>query len=167
MGGLGSADRGGAGARGKVKGCFFAPRPWSFSCSAQPAFLGSLLAFYYQQDAPGFTFNWVTLTLTVVGMVAAQAACNLINDYYDHRWRCDQPGNSGARNPFFDRGLSARGLLTLLAGLMAVDVAIAAYFLATVGGWLLWLLVLFGGFMVVFYTAPPVRLKYPALGAPL
>jgi 1,4-dihydroxy-2-naphthoate octaprenyltransferase len=164
MGGLGSAGREGAVAWGKVKGYFFATRPWSFSCSAQPAFLGSLLAFYYLQDAPGFTFNWLTLALPVVGMVVAQAACNLINDYYDHRWRCDQPGNSGARNPFFEGGLPTRGLLTLLAVLVAVDVAIAAYFLATVGGWALWLLVLFGGFMVVFYTAPPVSLKYHALG---
>ncbi|HUU61799.1 MAG TPA: prenyltransferase, partial [Acidimicrobiia bacterium] len=148
----------------RVKGYFFATRPWSFSCSAQPALLGSLLAFYFLEDAAGFTFDWLTLALTVVGMVVAQAACNMINDYFDHRWRCDRPGNSGARNPFLERGLSARGLLGLLAVLLAVDLAIAGYFLATVGGWGLWLLILFGGFMVVFYTAPPISLKYHALG---
>jgi len=148
----------------KCKGYFFATRPWSFSCSAQPAFLGSLLAFHLLQGAAGFSFNWLILALTVVGMVVAQAACNMINDYYDHRWRCDLPQNSGARNPFFDPGLTSRGLLVLLGALLAADLAIAVYFVATVGGWVLWFLVLFGAFMVVFYTAPPISLKYHALG---
>lgn len=148
----------------KLKGYFFATRPWSFSCSAQPAFLGSLLAYHLLQDAPGFSFNWLTLALTVVGMVVAQAACNLVNDYFDHRWYCDLPGNSGARNPFLDPSLTRRGLLGLLGGLLVVDLAIAAYFLVAVGGWALWFLILLGGFMVVFYTAPPISLKYHALG---
>jgi len=151
-------------ARSRLKGYFFATRPWSFSCSAQPAFLGSLLAFHFLQDAPGFTFNWLNLALTVVGMVVAQAACNMINDYYDHRWRCDLPGNSGAQNSYFDPGLTTRGLLGLLGGLLVLDLAIAVYFLVFVGGWVLWLLILFGAFMVVFYTAPPISLKYHALG---
>lgn len=148
----------------KVKGYFFATRPWSFSCSAQPALLGSLLAYHYLAGAPGFSFGWPTLVLTVVGMVVAQAACNLINDYFDYRWRCDLPGNSGARNPFLDPRLSPRGLLVLTAGLAAIDVGIGAYFLAAVGGWILWILVPAGALMVVFYTAPPISLKYHALG---
>lgn len=148
----------------KVKGYFFATRPWSFSCSAQPAFLGSLLAFHYLQAESSFRFNWVTLGLTVVGMVLAQAVCNLVNDYFDFRWRCDLPDNTGARNPFFDARLTTRGLLGLTGLLAAADAAIAIYFLVTVGGFVLWLLVAFGAFMVVFYTAPPVSLKYHALG---
>jgi 1,4-dihydroxy-2-naphthoate octaprenyltransferase len=148
----------------EVKGYFLATRPWSFSCSAQPALLGSILAFYYLTGAEGFSFDWLTLVLTVAGMVLAQAVCNLVNDYFDHRWRCDLPQNSGARNPFFDPGLSTRGLLGLTAGLAVVDLAIAGYFLATVGGWALWFLVAVGALMVVFYTAPPVSLKYHALG---
>jgi 1,4-dihydroxy-2-naphthoate octaprenyltransferase len=148
----------------KLKGYLFATRPWSFSCSAQPALLGSLLAYHLLQEAPGFSFDWLTLTLTVVGMVVAQAACNLVNDYFDHRWYCDLPGNSGARNPFLDPALTRRGLLWLLGGLLAVDLAIAVYFLVTVGGWVLWWLILLGAFMVVFYTAPPISLKYHALG---
>lgn len=148
----------------ELKGYFFATRPWSFSCSAQPAFLGSLLAYHLLAGDPGFSFDWLALALAVVGMVVAQAACNLVNDYFDHRWSCDLPGNSGARNPFFDPGLTRRGLLALLGGLLAVDLGIAVYFLVVLGGWLLWLLVLLGAFMVVFYTAPPVSLKYHALG---
>lgn len=147
-----------------VKGYFFATRPWSFSCSAQPALLGSILAYHYLAASPGFAFNWSTLVLTLVGMVIAQAVCNLVNDYFDHRWQCDLPRNSGARNPFFDPRLSTRGLLVLTAGLSAVGLAIAGYFLATIGGWVLWLLVLIGSLMVVFYTAPPISLKYHALG---
>jgi len=148
----------------RLKGYFFATRPWSFSCSAQPAFLGSLLAFHLLGDASGFSFDWLTLALTVAGMVVAQAACNMVNDYFDYRWNCDLPENSGARNPFLDPLLTRRGLLVLLGGLLAADLAIAAYFLVAVGGWVLWFLILFGAFMVVFYTAPPISLKYHALG---
>jgi 1,4-dihydroxy-2-naphthoate octaprenyltransferase len=148
----------------RVKGYFFATRPWSFSCSAQPALLGSLLAYHLLGGAPGFSFNWLTLALTVVGMVVAQAACNMINDYFDHRWHCDLPGNSGAQNSYFNPGLTTRGLLGLLGGLLVADLAIAVYFLVVVGGWVLWFLILFGAFMVVFYTAPPISLKYHALG---
>jgi 1,4-dihydroxy-2-naphthoate octaprenyltransferase len=147
-----------------VKGYFFATRPWSFSCSAQPALLGSILAYHYLAGAAGFSFNWVTLALTLVGMVIAQAVCNLVNDYFDHRWRCDLPQNSGARNPFFDPRVSTRGLLGLIAGLAAVGLAIAGYFLVTIGGWILWVLIPAGALMVVFYTAPPISLKYHALG---
>jgi 1,4-dihydroxy-2-naphthoate octaprenyltransferase len=148
----------------KLKGYFFATRPWSFSCSAQPAFLGSLLAYHLLREAPGFSFDWLTLALTVVGMVVAQAACNLINDLFDYRWNCDLPDNSGARNPFFDPALTKRGLLVVIGGLLTVDLAIAGYFLAAVEGWVLWFLILLGAFMVVFYTAPPISLKYHALG---
>jgi 1,4-dihydroxy-2-naphthoate octaprenyltransferase len=148
----------------KLKGYFFATRPWSFSCSAQPAFLGSLLAFHLVGGAPGSSFNWFTLALTVLGMVVAQAACNMINDYFDYRWRCDLPGNSGAQNSHFNPELTTRGLLGLLGGLLVLGLAIAVYFLVVVGGWVLWFLILFGAFMVVFYTAPPISLKYHALG---
>jgi len=147
-----------------VKGYFFATRPWSFSCSAQPAFLGSILAYHYLAGDSAFSFNWVTLALTLAGMVIAQAVCNLVNDYFDHRWQCDLPENSGARNPFFDPRVSTRGLLGLTAALAVVDLAIAGYFLATIGGWVLWVLIPAGALMVVFYTAPPISLKYHALG---
>ena len=148
----------------RLKGYLFATRPWSFSCSAQPAFLGSLLASHLLLDASGFSFDWLILALTVVGMVAAQAACNVVNDYFDYRWRCDVANNTGARNPFLGPGLTHRGLFAVLGGLLAADLAIAVYFLFAVGGWVLWFLVLFGFFMVVFYTAPPISLKYHALG---
>jgi len=147
-----------------VKGYFLATRPWSFSCSAQPALLGSILAYHYLGGDAAFSFSWATLALTVAGMVIAQAVCNLVNDYFDHRWRCDLPQNSGARNPFFDPRLSTGGLLGLTAGLAVVDLAIAGYFLATVGGWVLWVLIPAGALMVVFYTTPPISLKYHALG---
>jgi 1,4-dihydroxy-2-naphthoate octaprenyltransferase len=148
----------------KVKGYFFATRPWSFSCCAQPALLGNLLAWHLLQDAPGFAFNWLTVALTTIGMVVAQAATNLVNDYFDYRWKCDLEDNTGARNPFFDPRVTHRGLLILTAVLVAVDVAIAAYYLAAVGGWVLWVIVAAAAFMLFFYTAPPISLKYHALG---
>lgn len=148
----------------KVKGYFFATRPWSFSCCAQPAFLGNLLAFHLLRDAGGFSFDWLTLALTVVGMVVAQAGCNMVNDYFDYRWRCDLADNTGARNPFLDPGLTHRGLFLLIGALVAVDVAIAVYYLVTVGGWVLWVILAAAAFMLFFYTAPPISLKYHALG---
>ena len=88
----------------KVKGYFFATRPWSFSCCAQPAFLGNLLAYYLLPDSAGFTFNWLTLVLTLVGMVVAQAGCNMVNDYFDYRLGCDLADNTGAHNSFLTGG---------------------------------------------------------------
>jgi 1,4-dihydroxy-2-naphthoate octaprenyltransferase len=72
--------------------------------------------------------------------------------------------NSGARNPFFDPRVTHRGLLALTAILVAVDVAVAAYYLAVVGGWVLWVIVAAAAFMLFFYTAPPISLKYHAMG---
>jgi 1,4-dihydroxy-2-naphthoate octaprenyltransferase len=148
----------------KVKAYFFATRPWSFSCCAQPAFLGNLLAYHLLAGSAGFAFDWLTLALTVVGMVVAQAGCNMVNDYFDYRLRCDLADNTGAHNPFLEGGLNHRGLSVLLGALLAVDLAIAVYFLVTVGGWVLWLLIAAGAFMLFFYTAPPISLKYHALG---
>ncbi|MBS1195907.1 MAG: 1,4-dihydroxy-2-naphthoate octaprenyltransferase [Actinobacteria bacterium] len=148
----------------KVKAYFFATRPWSFSCCAQPAFLGNLLAWHLLRDAGGFTFNWLTLALTVVGMVVAQAATNLVNDYFDYRWKCDLVGNTGARNPFFDPRVTHGGLLVLTAALVLADAALAVYYLVVVGGWVLWVILAAAAFMLFFYTAPPISLKYHALG---
>jgi 1,4-dihydroxy-2-naphthoate octaprenyltransferase len=148
----------------KARGYFFATRPWSFSCCAQPAFLGNLLAYYLLQDSAGFAFNWVTLVLTLVGMVVAQAATNLVNDYFDYRLQCDLADNTGAHNCFLTGELPHRGLFLLTGALVAVDVAIAAYYLVVVGGWVLWVIVAAAAFMLFFYTAPPISLKYHALG---
>jgi 1,4-dihydroxy-2-naphthoate octaprenyltransferase len=148
----------------KVKGYFFATRPWSFSCCAQPAFLGNLLAYYLLSESAGFTFNWLTLVLTLVGLVVAQAGCNMINDYFDCRLGCDLADNTGAHNCFLTGELPHRGLFLLLGALVAIDGAIAVYYLVVVGGWVLWLIVAAAAFMLFFYTAPPISLKYHALG---
>jgi 1,4-dihydroxy-2-naphthoate octaprenyltransferase len=151
----------------KLKGYFFATRPWSFSCCAQPALLGNLLAYYLLKGSPGYVFNWLTLVLTLVGMVVAQAGCNMVNDYVDYRAHCDLPTNTGAHNPYLNpeaTNVTHRGLLLLIAALVATDAAIAAYFLVTLGGWVLWVMILSGAFMLFFYTAPPISLKYHALG---
>lgn len=149
--------------KSKARAYVTATRPWSFTCSSMPALLGGVTAYYLYKDTPGFSFSWVNFFLTVVGMIAAQAACNLINDYYDYKMRCDHLGNLGVRNPFLQPALSHRTLLVETLSILFVAFLVALYFIITVNLVILWL-VLFGLFTCVFYTAPPISLKYHALG---
>ncbi|MFH1329902.1 MAG: prenyltransferase [Actinomycetota bacterium] len=148
----------------KVKDRFFATRPWSSSCCAQPAFLGDLLIFHVLRDAGGFAVDWLLRALAVVEMVVAQAGLNVVDNLSDYRRRFDPADNTGARHSFVDQGLTHGGLFLLIGVLVAVDLAIAVYFPAAGGGGVLWLVILSGAFLLFFCTAPPASLKYQALG---
>ena len=133
-----------------------AMRPLSFTAAIIPVLVGTGLAAD-QAFRPGL------FVLTLLGSMALQGGTNLINDYYDHELGTDTAGSLGPS------GVIQRGVLApraVLVGGLATFVAGAAIGLtiATVVGWpvlALGVASVLGGF---FYTAPPLKLAYRALG---
>jgi 1,4-dihydroxy-2-naphthoate octaprenyltransferase len=142
---------------------FEATRPFSFTASVIPSFMGSMIALMMHGSDGRFSFHWALFALTVVGSVAVQASCNLINDYYDWRRHVDRPDNFGARNTLVVGTLTPGQLVAEAAVLMAAALLIGLAILSSVGPELLWF-VLIGFLSAVFYSAPPFGLKYRGLG---
>lgn len=139
-----------------------------FTAIITPALFGAVLA--WRETG---TMDFRLLGLTLLGLIAAHAGSNLINDYFDFKLGADQ--NNPNRNKF--SGGSGR-LVTgkeragtfLLAAIGSFLVAAAAglgiLFLMEQGRELILLIAAAGGLMALFYTAPPLKLAYRGLGEP-
>lgn len=138
-------------------------RPWAFTASAIPSVMGGVMALAMNSTNPAFAFSGLTFALTVVGCVAVQASCNLINDYYDYKTGLDTSQNFGAMNILVRGAITPRQGMTLAVITMIVALAIGGVLIAMVGSAILWF-VLFGFLSAIFYTAPPLNLKYHGLG---
>ena len=123
-----------------------------------PAVLGGLIGYY-----SGY-FDWTIFILATIGIVMAHGAADFIDDYYDFI-----NGNLGNKEQQFHDSPLIRGEVTLnqvlIATLITLGIAVAAgiYLLIEVGLPVLYLM-LAGSFIVLFYTAPPVKLNYRGLG---
>lgn len=135
---------------------FAAARPFSFTASVIPVFVGTLLA---AEDA----FSWWKALLALIGAVAIHAGTNLVNDYYDHVKGADNPESLGPAG-FIQRGLVVPRSV-LLAGMVcfAVGAGLGLVLCATTSWELLWLGLasVLAGFL---YTGAPVHLAYIGLG---
>jgi 1,4-dihydroxy-2-naphthoate octaprenyltransferase len=132
-------------------------RPYAFPASIMPAFIGAAAAWYVR-----WPLNVLHLVLTCLGVALIHAAGNLINDAYDYAKGIDRHviPVSGAvvRNL-----ITARQALSLATYCGIVGTAIGIYFLLLRGP--LVLVICLGGLLLaVFYTAPPLHLKYRGLG---
>jgi 1,4-dihydroxy-2-naphthoate octaprenyltransferase len=109
---------------------------------------------------------WGWFALTTVGMVLFHGAANVVNDYFDVRYKVDQPDSPTAKyrpHPLLSRMLTPRQLLAEVFALYALTLVIGL--VLTFERSPLLLLIGFIGFLVsLFYTAGPVRYKYRALG---
>ncbi len=131
-------------------------RPLSFTAAIIPVLVGTALA-------ANQTFRPGLFVLTLLGALALQGGTNLVNDYFDYEFGTDTADSLGPS------GVIQRGILApravLVGGLVtfAVGVAIGLVITALVGWPVLALGVIsvLGGF---FYTAPPLKLAYRALG---
>ncbi len=123
-----------------------------------PAVLGGLIGYY-----SGY-FDWTIFILATIGIVMAHGAADFIDDYYDFI-----NGNLGNKEQQFHDSPLIRGEVTLkqvlIATLITLGIAVAAgiYLLIEVGLPVLYLM-LAGSFIVLFYTAPPVKLNYRGMG---
>ncbi len=140
---------------------FLAVRPWSFTMTAVAVTTGSLLALTYGGDV-----HLGLYALTLLGMILAHGATNLINDYFDTRSGVDRPGAPTTLyrpHPLIEGALTPRQALMISLGLYGLAGLIGLY-LAWLRGWVLVLLALAGGLASFTYTAGPVHYKYRALG---
>ena len=122
--------------------------------------VGALLA------AESGPISWPWFAVTVVGIVIFHAAANVINDYFDTKYRIDQPDSPTAKyrpQPIISGLLSMRELyweFVVLFAITSVIGVITAYFRTY---HVLWI-GLIGLLTSIFYTAGPVKFKYRALG---
>ncbi len=116
----------------------------------------------------GVSVDYWLLTISVVGLVLAHAANNMINDYFDTTGGIDTEGYVRALyapHPILAGWVTKRQLATAILAVNVVDASLMLY-LTAVRGPLILAFALAGLFISVFYVAPPIRLKHHGLGEP-
>ncbi len=135
-----------------------------FSMTATSGLIGGLLAI----STVGVTINWLYLTLSVIGLVVAHAANNMINDYFDLEGGVDTDDYVRALyapHPILSGWLTKAQLRNAILLANAIDFAILVFLVWSVGPWVA-AFALGGLFISVFYVAPPIKLKHRGLGEP-
>ena len=133
-----------------------------FTMTITSGLIGGLLA----AQTDGIDVNWWFFALAMVGLVAAHAANNMINDYFDVEGGIDDlayPRAQYAPHPLLSDLISRRGLIAAIIAMNALDLAIGIYLAVEVGPLVL-LFAALGLFISVFYVAPPIVLKRRGLG---
>jgi len=129
-------------------------RPFAFPATLAPVLLGSLIA-------P--VFDWVRFVLTLLGTMLAHAGVNVISDYMDWRRGADTWRVLGSSRVLVDGMMSPKTHVRLGIALLLAAAAIGVI-LVTTSGPAVWLLMALGAAIGIFYTVPPLGLKYRALG---
>ncbi|HMM43222.1 MAG TPA: 1,4-dihydroxy-2-naphthoate octaprenyltransferase [Thermomicrobiales bacterium] len=136
---------------------FMATRPFSFTASIIPAFVGTALAAYTG------SFSLGLFLLVVVASLLVHAGTNLVNDYFDDKHGADTPetvGNAG----FIQRGIiSPRAILAFGFILFGIATSLGLVIVARVG-WPVLLFAIPSLLAGYFYTGGPKPLGYVALG---
>lgn len=144
----------------RLKDYFIATRPWSFTMSLISVSIGTLLA---GEDGPVL---WGWYFLVCIGILCFHGAANTFNDFFDTRYKVDQPDSPTARyrpQPILSGLLTPAQLLTEALLLSGITVAIGLILSLTRSMLILWI-GLIGFFTCLFYTASPIKFKYKALG---
>lgn len=141
----------------KVSAYVLALRPWSFSASLTPVFLGCALGHKVQPT------SFLTLILTLLTALAVHGAGNVVNTYYDYVKGIDSKKSDD--RTLVDKILSKDELVTL--GVMLYLIGCAGFVLLTMlsPARLEHLaLVFFGGMSGSFLYTGGIGFKYIALG---
>jgi len=110
--------------------------------------------------------NWRYFAVSLLGLVAAHACNNLMNDYFDLAGGVDQsesPRALDAPHPVLAGWITRRGLVGAIAAFNALGAAVLLV-LFWARGWPVVAFAAAGLFVSVFYVAPPLRLKHHGLG---
>jgi 1,4-dihydroxy-2-naphthoate octaprenyltransferase len=104
------------------------------------------------------------LMLAIVGELLMHSATNILNDVYDFYKGIDGPDSATLRYNFvFDKEVGPRRAQSISLAFFLFSAALGVA-VAVLGRPLAILLGLFGIFFGYFYSAPPLELKYRALG---
>jgi len=135
-----------------------------FTGIAVPIIFGAALGYY----STG-VFHWGFFFVTLIGGIAAHAAANLANDYYDHKTTDDDVNPnftpfSGGSRMIQDKILKARAVIVGALVCWAIALLAGIYLTIKTPGY--WVLILaaagfVGGF---FYTATKYAFSYNRLG---
>ena len=135
-----------------------------FTATIIPVIFGAIVAWH---DIGNFI--WLRFFLTMAGAMLIHTGTNLANDYFDHRWGCDEanltptPFSGGSR--VIQNGLIApkkiffASLVTFILGSV-----IGLYLNYLSGKNVILILGIIGVFLGFFYTAKPFRIGYGNLG---
>lgn len=144
----------------RVKNYFIATRPWSFTMSLISVSIGTLIA---AEEGP---MLWGWYGLVCIGIVCFHATANVYNDYFDTRYKVDQPDSPTARyrpQPILSGMFTPAQLFTQAVLLNIITVLIGLILSFGRSMFVFWIGVV--GFLAcVFYTAGPVKFKYKAWG---
>lgn len=144
----------------RIKEYFISTRPWSFTMSLISVTIGTLLA---GEEGP---ILWGWYLLVCIGILCFHATANVYNDYFDTRYKVDQPDSPTARyrpQPIISGMFTPSQLLMEAIILNGVTVLIGLI-LSFMRSMLIFWIGLMGFFACLFYTASPIKFKYKALG---
>jgi 1,4-dihydroxy-2-naphthoate octaprenyltransferase len=146
-----------------LRSLFVVSRGWSLTITLINVTTGTAIAF---QDGPVSFYLYFTCLL---GAVFFHAGANVLNDYFDFKYRVDTPTAPTALyrpHPVFAGLAKPKELRELSTVLLGGSILIGSL-LACLRTFWIGAIMAFGLFIAVFYTARPVALKYKALGEPL
>lgn len=106
---------------------------------------------------------WLDFVLVLIGCLAIQIVSNLVNDLIDFKTGLDTAESGHKFKALVNGALTWRQMFGYTLAMLALSGVIGLYFVWLVRGPLV-AIVLIGGVMAVEYTAPPLKLKYRALG---
>ncbi len=138
----------------RAKVLFQAVRPFSFTVSVFAVLVGLLLS-------PAI--NWWLGALTLIGALLVHAGVNVLSDWFDWRRGADTWRVLGSSRVLVDGLLSPWMHFAWGAALIALAAGIGVYLAVETSPYLWWLIGA-GAFFGLFYTMPPIGLKYRALG---
>ncbi|MBI1730363.1 prenyltransferase [Candidatus Acetothermia bacterium] len=136
-------------------------RPWSFTMTAVSVTAGSLLAKVYSN-----IFDLQLYAFTLLGVIFAHAATNLLNDYFDVQNEVDKPGTPTAQyrpHPILTGELDPDVAKSWAKWLYFFALVIGFVFFIRLG-WPIALLAVTGFLASYFYTGGFLKYKYRALG---
>ena len=155
-----AASAGAGGAWRRLAALWEVTRPFSLTASSVPVAAGLALA------GAGHPIRWTLAAAVVAASVLLQVGTNVVNEIYDVRRGVDSITSPRASLALLKGRLSERQAFGYAALALVGAVGLGGWMIA-VRGWpvaVLGVLGLVGG---VGYTAPPLRLKYRALGLPV